>query len=324
MLSVATALALRARGLPWSPRAGDRFVIPDRDMDDEVFVISDLTIEPREYPTGTILGFNGTTEWALDSVAVEETLWLPREDQLRDELGDSFVALRRARPAFEAVVASLEGVRPTAARDAEEAYALAVLAQSADGAPVPLLPVAAEGFGWRVHEVPDDRWQGATPLDAWSVRDLVNHLVSEHLWAPHLLRGETLEQVGDRYSGDVLGTDAAAAWDAAIDASLRAWTRLEDRDFTVHTSAGPLPVREYAEQMLLDLTVHAWDLARGAGLDDRVDERCVEHVLEYVRARSDDLAGSGVFKTPVETASTAPRDQLLALLGRDPSPEAGR
>ena len=322
MLSVTTALALRAHGLEWAPRGGDRFVIPDRDMDDEVFVVSDLTIEPREYPTGTILGFNGTTEWALDSVAVEQALWLPREDQLRRQLGEAFVALRRAPVGFETVVGGPAGERGTTARDAEEAYALAVLAHGAASSPVPLIPVAAEGFGWRVHCV-GEAWSSATPLDAWRVRDLVNHLVSEHLWAPHLLRGETLEQVGERYSGDVLGADPVAAWDAAIDGSLRAWARVTDLDARVHTSMGPIPAGEYANQILLDLTVHAWDLARGIGTDDRVDERCVEHVLGYVEARSEHLAESGLFEPPVATTSTTPRDRALALLGRDPAPASG-
>jgi hypothetical protein len=46
-----------------------------------------MTIEPRSYPTGVILAFNGTTEWALDSVAQADALWLPREDQLRELRG---------------------------------------------------------------------------------------------------------------------------------------------------------------------------------------------------------------------------------------------
>jgi uncharacterized protein (TIGR03086 family) len=86
-----------------------------------------------------------------------------------------------------------------------------------------LIPAAAREFGARVHGVPPDGWTAPTPCTEWTVRDLVNHLVGEHLWAPHLLRGETVEQVGDRYEGDVLGKDPVAAWDAAAEASLAAW-----------------------------------------------------------------------------------------------------
>lgn len=95
MISRDLAQALRDAGLRWRPAAGDRFVIPQPGLDEELFTLSEMTIEAREYPTGTILGFNGTTEWALDSVAQEDALWMPREDQLRERLGRAFVSLTR-------------------------------------------------------------------------------------------------------------------------------------------------------------------------------------------------------------------------------------
>ncbi|MCL3860487.1 pilus assembly protein CpaE [Actinotalea sp. K2] len=93
MISTHLATRLREAGLRWRPAAGDRFVIPQPELDGEVFTLSEMTIEAHEYPTGTVLGFNGTTEWALDSVDKEDALWLPREDQLRELLGGTFVSL---------------------------------------------------------------------------------------------------------------------------------------------------------------------------------------------------------------------------------------
>nr|WP_284290807.1 hypothetical protein [Angustibacter aerolatus] len=55
--------------------------MPDRGMDADVFVVSDMTIEVHSGPGGTFMGFNGTTEWALDSVDTDDVVWLPREDQ---------------------------------------------------------------------------------------------------------------------------------------------------------------------------------------------------------------------------------------------------
>ncbi|MBD8486732.1 pilus assembly protein CpaE [Frigoribacterium sp. CFBP 8759] len=95
MLDHALARRLRDAGLRWRPRAGDRFVIETPGFDGDVFTLSDMTIEVHEYPTGTELGFNGTTEWALDSVAADDSLWLPREDQLRELLGPVFRGLAR-------------------------------------------------------------------------------------------------------------------------------------------------------------------------------------------------------------------------------------
>ena len=87
MLTVATAQALAAAGILWQPVAGDRFTITQDELSGQVFWISDLTIEVHHYQDQTVLGFNGTTEWALDSVPLDVALWLPREDQLRELIG---------------------------------------------------------------------------------------------------------------------------------------------------------------------------------------------------------------------------------------------
>ena len=180
-----------------------------------------------------------------------------------------------------------------------------------------LLPAAADEFGHRVHAVPADGWDRGTPDDEWTVRDLVSHLVSEHLWVPSLLAGQTVVEIGDRYKGDVLGADPVKAWDAAIAASLHSWAQTSD-DRPVDLSAGPTPAAEYAEQMLLDLVVHSWDLARGAGLADRLPADLVAHVLAYVEPLADDWREGGIFGERVELDSDDPQDQLLALLGRHP------
>ncbi len=131
MLSVELARALREAGLEWRPGQGDRFHIPDRDFDDDVFVVSDMVIEQLRAPGGgEVLAFNGTTEWALDSLESSEAVWLPREEQLREALGDAFVSLEPVRgpqPGY-AVTASVGGeARRYVDLDPEAAYARAVL-----------------------------------------------------------------------------------------------------------------------------------------------------------------------------------------------------
>jgi hypothetical protein len=96
VIAVELARKLRDAGLRWSPATGDRFIVADRDMDADVFVLSDMTIEVHDLPDGRVIGFNGTTEWALDSVESEQALWLPRESQLRELLGGTFRGLERS------------------------------------------------------------------------------------------------------------------------------------------------------------------------------------------------------------------------------------
>lgn len=127
MISTDLALALRDAGLVWHPASGDRFQLDEPEFEADVYTVSEMTIEPRSFPTGVILAFNGTTEWALDSVALEDALWLPREDQLRELLRATFRSLTRLEDAYR-VDAVIQG-EPLSFEHPEpaDAYALALL-----------------------------------------------------------------------------------------------------------------------------------------------------------------------------------------------------
>ena len=131
MITRDLALELARRGLPWRPGSGDRFFVPDRDLDDEVFVVSGMSIEVNDLPSGTEMRFNGTVEWALDSIAQSEVVWLPREEQLRDALGEAFLRLESVTGGYAVVLAADPTTRTAEARhvdiDAERAYARALL-----------------------------------------------------------------------------------------------------------------------------------------------------------------------------------------------------
>ena len=121
------ARRLRDGGLRWDPVAGDRFVVADRNMDDDVFTVSEMTIEVHDFPTGRVIGFNGTVEWALDSVTAPQTVWLPSEAQLREHLGGTFRRLERAGADW-VVELNVSGKPVRVAHaSAEEAYGLALL-----------------------------------------------------------------------------------------------------------------------------------------------------------------------------------------------------
>jgi hypothetical protein len=127
MITVELATRLKSAGLVWRPASGDRFAIPDRDLDGQVFVVSEMTIETVELPTGPLVRFNGTTEWALDSIAQGEVIWLPHEAQLRTLLGPAFRGLEALGDGF-AVEAAYDGtVERFVDIDAERAYARALL-----------------------------------------------------------------------------------------------------------------------------------------------------------------------------------------------------
>ncbi len=179
---------------------------------------------------------------------------------------------------------------------------------------------ALRAFGDAVHAAGADGWDRRTPCTEWTVRDLVNHLVAEQLWAPSLLAGATLDDVGDRFDGDVLGDDPAAAWDAAAEAAREAFLDDGVLGRAVHVSAGLVPAREYGWQMTIDAAVHAWDLATALGLPCPVTEALAERLLDVVRPWVDEWQGLGIFDPPVPVHRGAGATaRLVALLGRQPS-----
>lgn len=171
-------------------------------------------------------------------------------------------------------------------------------------------------FDRRVAAIGDDQWSAATPCEAWDVRALVNHVVAEDLWAPPLLAGQTLEEVGDRFDGDVLGDDPKAAWSDASEAAVAA-VDAAPAERPVHTSMGEITAAQYVPQIHVDHLIHAWDLARAVGADETLPADLVAAALVMLEPMEPMLRASGSFGDRVEVADEAgAQERLLALCGR--------
>src|SRR5258706_3295637 len=92
-LSIQTARALRQAGLVWEPVEFDFFAVPDREMDERLFVLSGMPAAVALLHGEPIMTFAGATEWALDYVPAGEVVWLPPEAQLRERLTARLAAL---------------------------------------------------------------------------------------------------------------------------------------------------------------------------------------------------------------------------------------
>lgn len=134
MISIGTALQLQAAGLEWIPVVNDFFAIPDRDMDDRVFVISDIQASIDKILGQPVIAFQGASEWALDNLQTRDVVWLPSEEQLRKILE---AALLRKGEYRVDLICDLKGCQCIAklndrrylffSKDASEAYAAALL-----------------------------------------------------------------------------------------------------------------------------------------------------------------------------------------------------
>jgi len=172
-------------------------------------------------------------------------------------------------------------------------------------------------FGRRVAELRPEQRHDPTPCTDWDVDALVSHLVNEQLWVPPMLAGETVEQVGDRFDGDLLGDQPFEAWQRAAEAAHEAFAEPDALARPVHLSYGDRPAADYLLEMVSDLVIHAWDLARGLGVDDRLDPELVELVYSRTEPQVSGLAASGLFAPPVAVSDDADRQtRLLALYGR--------
>ena len=176
-----------------------------------------------------------------------------------------------------------------------------------------------EEFQRRVRAVPADRWSAPTPCSEWTVRELVNHLVYEERWAVPLMAGATMEEVGDRFAGDLLGDDpVATAAQAGREAQAAAAEPARQRR-TVHLSFGDTPADEYARQLAADHLIHAWDLAAATGGDTRLPADLVDTVARWFPDNESNYRDGGwIAPPPDRDPGGDPQAALLIAFGRDP------
>ncbi|MGY1736748.1 TIGR03086 family metal-binding protein [Geodermatophilus sp. SYSU D00684] len=172
----------------------------------------------------------------------------------------------------------------------------------------------ADDFGRRVDGVPPGRWDDPAPCEGWVARDVVRHLVE---WMPGLYFPAVDRPVPAHPSVD---DDPAGAW-RATDAAIRAL--LADPDLArrpTSTRAGDMPLEDLVAMTgLMDLLVHAWDLARATGQDETLDREEAAAFLAGIEPWDAALRGSGHYgpRVPVPDDADA-QTRLLAFTGRRP------
>lgn len=184
---------------------------------------------------------------------------------------------------------------------------------------------SVEGFVSRVEALRSadgDVWRAPTPCPDWDARALVNHVVNEDLWTVPLMEGATIDEVGDRFDGDLLGDDPVGVARAACQTAVTAAASGVIAGRTVHLSFGDTPAEEYACQLAADHIIHGWDLAVATGGDTTIDPELVEACAAWFAEREDLYRSAGVIGDRPTTGDAAPGDpqaRLLVAFGRDPS-----
>lgn len=95
MISLTLAMQLKEAGLLWRPQLHDFFAIPGTDLEDRLFVVSDMMIDVQKLYGNEMITFNGAVEWSLDYILRADVTWLPTESQLRQYLEDHLFVTRQ-------------------------------------------------------------------------------------------------------------------------------------------------------------------------------------------------------------------------------------
>jgi uncharacterized protein (TIGR03086 family) len=177
--------------------------------------------------------------------------------------------------------------------------------------------LALDATGRIVNGVAADRWHDATPCADWDARGLVNHLVAGNRWAAELAAGGTIESVGTRLDGDVLGDDPAAAYAASAAAAAAVFRRPGALDAPCAVSYGPVPGSVYAGHRFLDVLVHGWDLAVATGQDYTLDPELMKSCQQVIEPQLEAFRSAGALAPQVAVQDDASaQTRFLAMLGR--------
>jgi uncharacterized protein (TIGR03086 family) len=176
---------------------------------------------------------------------------------------------------------------------------------------------SVETFDGLVHRVRDDQWGDPTPCSEWDVRDLVNHLTNENLWAEALFGGRTIAEVGGSFDGDVLGDDPVGSWERASRGALARVGEPDAMDRPVELSRGHVPGRDYAVELFADHVMHSWDLAKGIGADDVLDPVIVVPAKVWFGGVEDAYRAAGsIAERPPIPDDADDQTVFLAMTGR--------
>ncbi|MET4581801.1 uncharacterized protein (TIGR03086 family) [Conyzicola nivalis] len=146
--------------------------------------------------------------------------------------------------------------------------------------------------------------------------DVVAAHAYDEAWVPDVLAGRTIDEVGDKYGGDLLGGDPLESYDRLNDAATVAVNRPIDPDDVVHLSYGDFPVTTYLEHISTYRSFQAWSIAKHIGLDYSLPPELVDALYEIVVPQIDDWRAMGVFGPAVDVPQDADREtRLLGMTG---------
>jgi uncharacterized protein (TIGR03086 family) len=164
--------------------------------------------------------------------------------------------------------------------------------------------------------VDQSKLKNPTPCSAWTLKELLKHMVYEMAWVPDMLDGKTIAEVGDTYEGDLLGDDPVGAWSRRLEAA-QAAVDTANLKRTVHLSYGDFSAEHYILESASDMLIHGWDVSQALFSDLVFNKAAAQAVYDFVLPRAAEFRGSGLFGDVVPTKNDdSLQIKLLAFYGR--------
>ena len=170
-----------------------------------------------------------------------------------------------------------------------------------------------------VDRITDDDLTRATPCADWDLRQLLEHMVGQHVGFATVVRDGAAD--ADAYRPLAF---TAASWQRSVedmvDAFASADLDAEVVEVELHPTR-PLPIGVLVQAQFLDTVVHTWDVAAALGESYTPPADVVDAVLRIAEPIPDDERRErpgAAFAHAVATGTT-PWERTLGLLGRDPA-----
>ncbi|KZS62002.1 TIGR03086 family metal-binding protein [Mycobacterium ostraviense] len=171
---------------------------------------------------------------------------------------------------------------------------------------------AQDAFAGVLANVSADQYRAPTPCSEWTVRDLIEHVISgnEHVgqWAQHPVEPPARPD------------DILAAHRTAAAAAQEIFAAPSGMSTTFKLPFGEIPGQVFIGMRTSDVLTHAWDLASATGQSTELDPELATEQLGAVRGFvGPQFRGPGKPFAEEQPCSSerAPADQLAAFLGRN-------
>lgn len=160
-------------------------------------------------------------------------------------------------------------------------------------------------------------WSSGHRSAALTLRDVVARHAYDEAWVPDVVAGRTIEEVGDRWSGDLLGTDPIASYDALNDAATAAVSDPAlDPTMTIHFGYGDYPFSEGMLHPISYRAFQAWQIGHLLGTGFRLSPELIEGLDELLLPIVPELRQYGVFPPAIEPPADADAEtRLLCAVG---------